>query len=1506
MFVPHARVHISGVPHKRNSKARQARLARRRVGAREILRMPCLMPTIVVVFIGLLVLAVFEFEFEFLFSDRSSSLLLLLFLIVVFLVPSLLLLLFLIVVFLVPLLLLLLFLIVVFLVPLLLLLLFLIVVFLVPSLLLLLFLIVVFLVPSLLLLLFLIVVFLVPSLLLLLFLIVVFLVPSLLLLLFLVVVFLVPSLLLLLFLIVVFLVPSLLLLLFLIVVFLVPSLLLLLFLIVVFLVPSLLLLLFLIVVFLVPSLLLLLFLIVVFLVPSLLLLAPPSIIIIITIIVIVIITIIIIIIIIIIIVTIIIIIIIIISFTIIIIRFTIIIIIIIRGAGMCVLGYIPDTVTRLSDDGNSTTVAMVTKDARYYATKSLSYAGPVLMGCGFFAIIVSCVLYCEIVDRYAVLMPSKPETRLKRQDLLEMILGEFKKSYFRGIEVPLRKEDPPPQKGGERQMETLLKALSISTPVLLMSPDLAPTWRFSHYPYNFRGHRHHALKPRHPKLKQLGGSGSSGHEPWLKTSSLPNIHDPELRRHNLARPVPLDHDNIGPGGDMGSRARRIKRFGRPSRSMENRISWSLPQTLSRSSTGVDNPAYLHEHDRKKSVSMCVHNSSYSSSLRRPPASRFIKASQLQPRARLQHQQQQQIQKQQQQIQLQQQQEKQKKHEEQKQRQKRLNKQHSSRESDDGEARKRCDSDEVRPRQRPKLVRTKGAHKSFDSSGAELSFATLMPPEPPPFPLPAHFLNTLSPDTQQLTVSSPRTAKLLRAKCKSEDVRDKKKPDIMLLKDLFRSVDMQDPPLPPPSLVSQTSSASMPCTIPPYVDPLTGRQCESVRVTLHASDQDRGRPQPGRGDASAFVRVSPASRAESGSRSRGTVASSSLDRSDGSEPHTGKTDVDSSDQKYELPLLSGVVRSNRQWEVERRKRIITSDSRHEEKSHSLDAKDTRSSKLEAKRSEIHRAHSFNVSFAQESKYAQNKHSTTSKDKDKDKGSSNLLRVIDPHPHKSRSKSWDGDKSQSLDTPTCESSTISTLTVPRIERASSFDPVTSQAPTRDAKQTKQVTSYSSEFVRPVSPYPCRMTYESEAGQKGRSQSDEIRQRTPVVTLPVPLQPQRAHSSPERSIGDSSSVGQHHEQRHAQYHQPSRPQQLAVPTYESRVQEHLHVQSPRRISPARSDSGEDHRQSLSPRHLTPSPTKQVFVRTQSPRHLSPCSPIQSPRHLSPAAAERPLSHDRRQTPSPRHLSPVLTKQTFPPDPRVQLSRPVSPLAMPPHGFPQEYQRHEPSRHFRTEQDPLLRSHSEQGSTSSAHRNFVSTQQTPGSHVVQDGGSRVSVKTMKHSQTEQHLSKPKQQQKHQSQQQQPSQQQPQQQQQRGRGNLKRRSTIVHQASVHLSPDSFLESSASVTSSTASSADNTTSSNVPLLSPSPTPTPQIGCSVAGGVSGGSSDVGGVGGSGVGGSGSGGSKDTTSAHAMRRVRYTQARSTAVEESSVDDEDTEATPLIQNSGTAQCSGNAPKS
>ncbi|XP_025110971.1 flocculation protein FLO11-like isoform X2 [Pomacea canaliculata] len=741
---------------------------------------------------------------------------------------------------------------------------------------------------------------------------------------------------------------------------------------------------------------------------------------------------------------------------------------------MSVLGYIPDTVTSVSDDGNTTTMTTVPRDARYYATKSLSYAGPVLMGFGFFAIIISCVLYCEIVDRYTVIMPKKPETRIKRRDIMNMIVSEFKKSYFRGIEVPLRKQEPVTQQKGEREKETLLKALSISTPVLLMSPDLAPTWRFSHYAYRYPGRRHMALKPRHPKLKQLGGSsGSSGHEPWLKTSSLPNICDPDIRRHDLPRPVPLDQHEV-------TRVRRMKRFGRPCRSMDNRISWSLPHTLSRSTTGVDNPAYLHEQDRKKSLSMCVHPEIGVSGTTRRPHARFVKASQMQPRTRLLQQQQQQMQKQQnqqqQQQQLQQQQQQQKQQQNQN-KQKNLQQQRSQ-DSTESIEKRRSESDQSKPRQRPKLTRTKATHASFDVS--DTSFASLLPAEPPPFPPPYKIKKQEVP-----AGPSPRTSKLLRARAKSEEGKEKKKPEMILLKDLFRSFDVHDDAFLSVSPVATASSAPGSTSAMVYLDPLAGQRCEVLRpASTQQSQKDRCHIHVINRDG-GYTAVD-----STGLTTSGPFKTIVAVNSEASSAKAAEAD----EQCYQLPLLSGVLRAHSQCDVKQRTNVIRY-SRETEKSLSLDTKD-RVPGVDARPAEIQRAHSFNVTdYDADAKAA---HSSAAKKLHSEKVSSNRLRVFGAPSNRSRPKSWDGDKSHSLDTPDLDKGTVCSLTVPRLDRANSFEPIGNVG--LKVKQCN-LSSQGSPSDEPVHSCSFRIDDETKTGKHG---SDEIRQKTPIptVTLTVPL--------------------------------------------------------------------------------------------------------------------------------------------------------------------------------------------------------------------------------------------------------------------------------------------------------------------------------------------------------------------------------------------------------------------
>ena len=71
------------------------------------------------------------------------------------------------------------------------------------------------------------------------------------------------------------------------------------------------------------------------------------------------------------------------------------------------------------------------------------YTGPIIMGVGFFGVMMAVGLFCEIKDRYLMaILPTKCEIRKTKKDMMyDMLINEFRKNYFRGIEVPIRKED---------------------------------------------------------------------------------------------------------------------------------------------------------------------------------------------------------------------------------------------------------------------------------------------------------------------------------------------------------------------------------------------------------------------------------------------------------------------------------------------------------------------------------------------------------------------------------------------------------------------------------------------------------------------------------------------------------------------------------------------------------------------------------------------------------------------------------------------------------------------------------------------------------------------------------------------------------------------------------------------------------------------------------------------------------------------------------------------------------
>ena len=71
------------------------------------------------------------------------------------------------------------------------------------------------------------------------------------------------------------------------------------------------------------------------------------------------------------------------------------------------------------------------------------YTGPVVTGVGFFGVMMALVLFCAIIDRFLMaILPIKGEIRkIKKNMLYDMIINEFRKNYFRGIEVPVKTEE---------------------------------------------------------------------------------------------------------------------------------------------------------------------------------------------------------------------------------------------------------------------------------------------------------------------------------------------------------------------------------------------------------------------------------------------------------------------------------------------------------------------------------------------------------------------------------------------------------------------------------------------------------------------------------------------------------------------------------------------------------------------------------------------------------------------------------------------------------------------------------------------------------------------------------------------------------------------------------------------------------------------------------------------------------------------------------------------------------
>lgn len=219
-------------------------------------------------------------------------------------------------------------------------------------------------------------------------------------------------------------------------------------------------------------------------------------------------------------------------------------IVICSGALLCYIGYNPDKffnnsssfVNRNTTTSNDTTYATITPMVTITEYTPLTYVGPVLMGIGFFVLIVAVVLYCEIRDKFIQnIIPKRNVADLRKRVLYDMVINEFRKNYFRGIEVPLKPKRKLSNKIAS-EMPTLYKALSISTPAILITPEVQRRWK-----------RETALTPKNKRRRRMGDN-----ETWLKTSSMPNIRPKSFKRlqrrfskHSKFNPVKLDITKMG-------------------------------------------------------------------------------------------------------------------------------------------------------------------------------------------------------------------------------------------------------------------------------------------------------------------------------------------------------------------------------------------------------------------------------------------------------------------------------------------------------------------------------------------------------------------------------------------------------------------------------------------------------------------------------------------------------------------------------------------------------------------------------------------------------------------------------------------------------------------------------------------------------------------------------------------------------------------------------------------------
>lgn len=197
------------------------------------------------------------------------------------------------------------------------------------------------------------------------------------------------------------------------------------------------------------------------------------------------------------------------------------------GVIMTIIGYKPSIIlpwyrsSNESDFYNATEPSAVPRIlGEPGPLRVLVYIGPILMGLGAFSMMVAIVLFCEIKDRYFnnIVPKTVPEQRQKG-DIYDKIIDEFRKNYFRGIEVPLKAVTRRKSKG--RFSFSLSRSGSLLSFGRRLSHDFQKRKRerkASRESRESQSERVTATKHKRSSLKRITDPDS-----WMKTSSLPNI-----------------------------------------------------------------------------------------------------------------------------------------------------------------------------------------------------------------------------------------------------------------------------------------------------------------------------------------------------------------------------------------------------------------------------------------------------------------------------------------------------------------------------------------------------------------------------------------------------------------------------------------------------------------------------------------------------------------------------------------------------------------------------------------------------------------------------------------------------------------------------------------------------------------------------------------------------------------------------------------------------------------------